>query len=113
MSASWTKSSEIPQGTLRVRTKKFRGEVEAAPATVPLDGVRYPKWSGSKKARSGKQMRLLVAKVSIHSKVLSVRDECGNAATDEIRKSAEQLHSRDAIAFNAIKDNRFEAWPGA
>jgi Icc protein len=101
-----TKSSEIPQGTLRVRTK-FRGEVEAAPATVPLDGydIQMERIEESQIWETNATTR----REGVHSSVLSVRDECGNAATDEIRVLSNYLSECDR--FQRDQDNGFEAWP--
>jgi 3',5'-cyclic-AMP phosphodiesterase len=100
-----TKSSEIPQGTLRVRTK-FRGEVEAAPATVPLDG--YDIQMERIKESQIWETNATTRREGVHSSVLSVRDECGNVATDEIRVLSDDLSERER--FERDQDNVLEVW---
>jgi 3',5'-cyclic-AMP phosphodiesterase len=45
----------------------------------------------------------------VHSSVLSVKDECGNAATDEIRVLSNYFSECDR--FQRDQDNGLEVWP--
>ncbi|NYF53619.1 metallophosphoesterase family protein [Tunturiibacter gelidoferens] len=101
-----TKSSEIPQGTLKIRAK-FWGDMEAVEATAHLDG-----------------QTLLMKRVSdshvweadvpspregTHPLKVSFQDAHGKVTTDEIRLAVGQRTKRRSEQRD--QENALEAWP--
>ena len=101
-----TKSSEIPQETLKVRAK-FWGEVEAVEATAHLDGHMQPmKRLGDSHVW---EADLPTPSEGIHPLKVSFKDAHGKVASDEIRHAVGQRTERKSEARD--QDNVLEAWP--
>lgn len=101
-----TKSSEIPQRTLRVRAK-FWGEVEAVKAIAHLGGHDFP----MNRVENSQvwETNVTAPYEGVHPLVVSVEDERGNVATDEIRGVTGVLAERERAERD--QDNALKAWP--
>jgi predicted phosphodiesterase len=101
-----TKSSEIPQETLKVRAK-FWGEAEALDASVDLGGQTHPM------RRIGDshvwQADLPTPSEGTHPLKVSFTDAHGEVASDEIRLAVGQRTERKSKERD--QDNALEAWP--
>jgi len=101
-----TKSSETPQGTLKVRAK-FWGEVEAVEAIAHLDGQMLP----MKRVSDSYVWEADVPnpREGTHPLKVSFHDAHGNVASDEIRLAVGQRTERESEERD--QDNALEAWP--
>ena len=101
-----TKSSQAQRGTLRVRAK-FWGEAEAVKATATLDGVAVP----MKRVQDSHvwEASLTTSREGVQSLLVSVDDERGNVATDEIRVAIGDRTEQERVGRD--QDNALEAWP--
>ncbi len=101
-----TKSSEIPQESLKVRAK-FWGESEALEATADLSGQTYP----MKRVGDSHVWEADVPTPSkgTHPLKVSFKDVHGKVASDEIRLAFGQRTERNSEERD--QDNALEAWP--
>ena len=101
-----TKSSEMPQGSLRIRAK-FWGKVKALEATADLDGRTHP----MKRVDDSRvwEAEVPTPREGAHPLKVSFKDENGIVASDEIRFTAGQRTER--IFEERDQDNALEAWP--
>ncbi len=101
-----TASSEVVQGGVRVRAK-FWGEAEAVSATAALDGheVAMKRVPGS----DVWEAQVAAARDGVRSLVVSIRDERGDVATDEIRVHLGSPTELERVGRD--QDNALEAWP--
>jgi Icc protein len=88
-------SKNVQPGSLRVRAK-FWGDVEAKKASATLDGDAVP-------------MERVQYSHGIQSLLVSVEDEHGDIATDEIRVAIGDRAERERAERD--QDNTLEAWP--
>ena len=101
-----TKSSQVEQGTLRVRAK-FWSEAQAVKATTRLDGHETPMVRvGSSQVW---EATVPAPREGDHSIVVSVEDQRGEVATDEIRIAVGD--GIDGERLERDQDNALEAWP--
>lgn len=101
-----TKSSEIPQETLKVRAK-FWSEAEAIEATAHLDGRAHP----MKRVNDSHvwEAEVLTPHEGIHPLKVSFKDAHGKFASDKIRLAVGQRTERESEQRD--QDNALEAWP--
>ncbi|MGD0647060.1 MAG: hypothetical protein ABR971_03625 [Acidobacteriaceae bacterium] len=99
-------SKNVQPGSLRVRAK-FWGDVEAKKASATLDGDAVPmervQYSHVWEAN------LTTSRDGIQSLLVSVEDEHGDIATDEIRVAIGDRAERERAERD--QDNTLEAWP--
>jgi len=101
-----TKSSEVPQGNLKVRAK-FWGEVEALEASVDLAGQTHAmKRIGDSHVW---EAELPVPREGTHPLKASFKDAHGEVASDEIRLAVGQRTERKSEERD--QDNALEVWP--
>ncbi len=101
-----TKSSEMPQETLKVRAK-FWGEVEAIEAAAHLDGQTKPmKRVGDSHVW---EADMPTPHEGTHPLTVSFTDAHGTIASDEIRLAVGQRTERKSEERD--QDNALEAWP--
>jgi Icc protein len=101
-----TKSSKIPQETLKIRAK-FWGEVEAVEATAHLHGQTLP----MKRVSNSHVWEADVPNPieETHPIKVSFKDAHGKVASDEIRLAVGQRTERKSEERD--QDNALEAWP--
>jgi hypothetical protein len=101
-----TKSSEVPQDTLKVRAK-FWGEAEALEATVDPSGQTHTM------ARAGDshvwEAQLSTPSEGTYPLKVSFKDPHGKVASDEIHLAVGQRAERKSEERD--QDNALEAWP--
>jgi len=101
-----TKSSEIPQESLKVRAK-FWGESEALEATADLSGQTYPmKRVGDSPVW---EVEVQTPHEGTHPLKVSFKDAHGKVAGDEIRLAVGQRTERSSEERD--QDYALEAWP--
>ncbi len=101
-----TKSSEIPQGSLKIRAK-FWGYAEAQEATADLGGRTYSmKRIGDSRVWEAKAP---TPHEGTYSLKVSFKDSHGHFASDEIRLAVGQRTEREFEERD--QDNTLEAWP--
>ena len=101
-----TKSSEIPQGSLKIRAK-FWGEAQAVEATAHLQGQTHP----MKRVCDSLvwEAEVPTPHEGTHSLKVSFKDAHGTVANDEIRFAAGRRTERESEKRD--QDNALEAWP--
>jgi Icc protein len=101
-----TDSTEISQETVKVRAK-FWGETEAVRATAHMGGRDIPM-----EQIENSQVWETIATApheGVYSLVVSIEDEHGKVATDEIRTATANLTQRALLERD--QDNALKAWP--
>jgi 3',5'-cyclic-AMP phosphodiesterase len=101
-----TKSSETPEGSLRVRAK-FWGEAEAVRATAHLEwhNVSMNRVENSQVWEAS----VSAPKEDLNFLLVSIEDVRGKIATDEIRLVIGDREKREHL--ERAQDNALEAWP--
>jgi 3',5'-cyclic-AMP phosphodiesterase len=101
-----TKSSETPEGSLKVRAK-FWGEAEAVRANAHLNGHDV----SMKQVEDSQvwEVNVSAPHEGVYSLSVSVADVRGTIATDEIRLVIGDREERERVERD--QDNALEAWP--
>ena len=101
-----TRSSEAPQGTMKIRAK-FWGEVDGAEATAHLEEAPF----SMKRVSDSNvwQAEVPTPKEGSHRLKVSFKDTDGKLATDEIQLAVGQRAERKCEQRD--QDNALEAWP--
>jgi 3',5'-cyclic-AMP phosphodiesterase len=101
-----TKSSEVPRGSLQVRAK-FWGLADSVKATAQLDGQAFP----MKRIADSDvwEAEASILREDTYSLKVSIEDEQGNVATDEVHVASGNLPKRERAERD--QDNPLEAWP--
>lgn len=101
-----TRSSEAPQGTMKIRAK-FWGEVDGIEATAHLEEASF----SMKRVSDSNvwQAEVPTPKEGSHRLKVSFKDKDGKLATDEIRLAVGQRQEQECEERD--QDNALEAWP--